>query len=608
MRFKTFFILSTLFASGFTFSKGFDSSRFAHIPIQHEGRIKPIDSFARVHLLIFYQKSKFHEQSAYSWLLQMLLHPEDSYTSDIFKVRTKPVLEAIGVAFKKSLLYSVNDLSKGLRQHQKLIRAIRNEDQPGPVSRQLLRLYDSVNLYVDLSMSLRLFIPDIVMEDPELAGAFGFHTGSKVSYYDLIKNKHILLAKFSELEKNKNSVKDKKNDALLKIMIAMYERSQRIESRTFTIIPTSLLNPWSAKWKSPFSVIENERASVEELQYMDFISTMIKAIIVKDQQGFDAAFKGFTAILPNEVDGDLEVLYNKIDLLYISLYFYIGALLFVICYSLIPHKYLHISAAILIICGFSAHFIGIILRMIIMGRPPVSTLYESIVFAGFVSVVFGLIIEYRKKDMWGLMTAAAVGSVLQFIGIKYLTDGDTMGMLVAVLDSNFWLSTHVVSITIGYGCALVAGIFGHIFMFSLIKKPSKKETISVLFKRCRNIVLIALFFTTLGTILGGIWADQSWGRFWGWDPKENGALLIVLWLLLIIHGYFSKQLHHLGFAFFLMLTPITVALAWFGVNLLSVGLHSYGFTDSIALNLLLFCAAELGLATTGLFIARAVKH
>ena len=110
---------------------------------------------------------------------------------------------------------------------------------------------------------------------------------------------------------------------------------------------------------------------------------------------------------------------------------------------------------------------------------------------------------------------------------------------------------------------------------------------------------MGLLFTTLGTILGGIWADQSWGRFWGWDPKENGALLIVPWLLMLLHGRIGGLVKPLGFSSGLVLGNITVALAWFGVNLLAVGLHNYGFTKAIAVNLTIFCVAEAIFALIG---------
>jgi len=111
--------------------------------------------------------------------------------------------------------------------------------------------------------------------------------------------------------------------------------------------------------------------------------------------------------------------------------------------------------------------------------------------------------------------------------------------------------------------------------------------------------LFALFFTLFGTILGGIWADQSWGRFWGWDPKENGALLIVMWQIMMLHLRITGFVKPMGFALGMILNNIVVILAWFGVNLLNVGLHSYGFATGIAINISLFIAFELitGLGT-----------
>ena len=119
----------------------------------------------------------------------------------------------------------------------------------------------------------------------------------------------------------------------------------------------------------------------------------------------------------------------------------------------------------------------------------------------------------------------------------------------------------------------------------------------------KNLVrsAVAVFFTLFGTILGGIWSDQSWGRFWGWDPKENGALLIVLWLIMMLHLRIAGLVKPIGFCFGMVFANICVALAWFGVNLLNVGLHSYGFTDNVAMNLFLFILVEFlfGMITYG---------
>jgi ABC-type transport system involved in cytochrome c biogenesis permease subunit len=179
-----------------------------------------------------------------------------------------------------------------------------------------------------------------------------------------------------------------------------------------------------------------------------------------------------------------------------------------------------------------------------------------------------------------------------------------MGMLVAVLDSNFWLATHVVTITIGYGAAMVAALVGHILLLQLIARPQARDQADSLISTARGTAVTALFFTTLGTILGGIWADQSWGRFWGWDPKENGALLIILWLLFVLHGRLAGLLSRAAYASTLGLTSVTVVMAWFGVNLLSVGLHNYGFSQKNLIWISALTVLELIFATGGYLLAR----
>jgi len=145
----------------------------------------------------------------------------------------------------------------------------------------------------------------------------------------------------------------------------------------------------------------------------------------------------------------------------------------------------------------------------------------------------------------------------------------------------------------------------HFYMVLRLNETKSAPKISALYKSIYKVSIVALLLTAVGTVLGGIWADQSWGRFWGWDPKENGALLIVLWLIWIQHGRLGGNLRDLPFMAGIAFLNVIVALAWFGVNLLNVGLHSYGFTSGIAWGLGLFCGAEL-LIVGGLWIA--VRH
>jgi hypothetical protein len=110
-----------------------------------------------------------------------------------------------------------------------------------------------------------------------------------------------------------------------------------------------------------------------------------------------------------------------------------------------------------------------------------------------------------------------------------------------------------------------------------------------------GVICFAILFSFVGTILGGIWADQSWGRFWGWDPKENGAVLIVLWNALVLHARWAGLVRERGLAALAIGGNIVTSWSWFGTNMLGVGLHSYGFMDSALLWLLMFVGTQLAL-------------
>jgi len=167
-------------------------------------------------------------------------------------------------------------------------------------------------------------------------------------------------------------------------------------------------------------------------------------------------------------------------------------------------------------------------------------------------------------------------------------------MMRAVLDSNFWLATHVVTITIGYSGTFLAGsiAIGYTLWKHLAKNPDP-ETANSLVGMAYGIICFSLLFSFVGTVLGGIWADQSWGRFWGWDPKENGALLIVLWNAIILHARWGGYAREKGTMAMAIFGNIITSLSWFGVNMLGVGLHSYGFMDKAFVWLSAFIASQL---------------
>ncbi|MEZ5944816.1 MAG: cytochrome c biogenesis protein CcsA [Planctomycetaceae bacterium] len=249
---------------------------------------------------------------------------------------------------------------------------------------------------------------------------------------------------------------------------------------------------------------------------------------------------------------------------------------------------------------------AIYMRMYISGRPPVTNLYSSAVFIGWATVLGGLILEPFTWKGFGNVVAAATGFAALRIADGLATDGDTIAVMEAVLDTQFWLATHVVCITLGYAATFLAGAFGLIYLLRGILTPIGKSDLDYIGKITYGTLCFATFFSFFGTVLGGLWADDSWGRFWGWDPKENGALIIVLWNAVILHARWGNMIKARGLAVLAVLGNIVVSWSWFGVNELGVGLHSYGFTEGRLRWLAIFAASQVCLAVLGALIPRNV--
>ncbi len=247
--------------------------------------------------------------------------------------------------------------------------------------------------------------------------------------------------------------------------------------------------------------------------------------------------------------------------------------------------------------------IGITLRCIIRARPPVSTLYETFLFITAVAVLSALLIELMNRRRIALGLAAILGMVGMFLANRYEIKEavDTMPSLGAVLDTNFWLATHVTTIAIGYSAGLLAAAIAHVYIFGKLFGLRKND--SQFYRSIGRVlygtVIYCLFFSVLGTLLGGVWANESWGRFWGWDPKENGALMICLWTLAMVHAHRGGYIRDLGIAISSVFCGIIVAFSWWGVNLLNVGLHTYGFTHGILVSLLIFIGLEMVVIALG---------
>jgi len=238
------------------------------------------------------------------------------------------------------------------------------------------------------------------------------------------------------------------------------------------------------------------------------------------------------------------------------------------------------------------HTATLFARMYLSDRPGVfvTNLYSSAVFIGWAAVIGCLLVERIFSIGLGNGVGALIGFSTSIVAHNLAASGDTLEMMQAVLDTNFWLATHVTTVTLGYSATYVAGLIGLIYVGLGIATPYLRSKIDVTIGGTNKpmelgrvlgmvlygVICFAVLFSFVGTVLGGIWADQSWGRFWGWDPKENGAVMIVIWNALILHARWSGLVKDRGVAVLALVGNAVTTWSYFGTNQLGFGLHAYG--------------------------------
>jgi cytochrome c-type biogenesis protein CcsB len=254
--------------------------------------------------------------------------------------------------------------------------------------------------------------------------------------------------------------------------------------------------------------------------------------------------------------------------------------------------------------GLGLHIYGFYLRCTISGRPPVTNMYESVIWVAFGAVLFSMIFEmkYRARTYLLSSTVAAVVCLILADTLPAVLD-PSIRPLTPVLRSNFWLTIHVLTITLGYAAFLLSLGIGHMVLWRYAFGADQRETLKGLNTALYKSLQVGVLLLAAGTILGGVWANYSWGRFWGWDPKEVWALIALLGYLAILHGRFAGWLGHFGTAACSVLAFQGVLMAWYGVNfVLGAGLHSYGFGNGGVQYVGIFTLAEIAFV-----IAMAIK-
>jgi ABC-type transport system involved in cytochrome c biogenesis permease subunit len=234
----------------------------------------------------------------------------------------------------------------------------------------------------------------------------------------------------------------------------------------------------------------------------------------------------------------------------------------------------YLGGMALLVAGFAIHVYGMALRVLVAGRPPVSNIYESMIFMAAAIVLFSLVFEAIYRSRVFALTAAALG-VIALVLAEHLPLGTEIALLQPVLRSTTWLTFHVLTIMLGYASAFFAGGLAFVGLGCHAVGRGDGPLAVALDQFHYRVVQLAVLFLGAGIILGGVWANQSWGRYWGWDPKETWALISLIVYLVIAHGRYAGWLRRFGTNVVSVVGLNMVIMTYYGVNYFLVGLHSY---------------------------------
>jgi len=576
-------------------SDEFDFAAFAKLPVVDQGRVKPIDTLARMILGKVSDRDSYRDKSddkqpAVRWFLDVVANPAAAERHEVFRIQNLEVLQMLGLERRPGFRYSLEELRRDptkLAEFDKELRATRQVDvaKMDVYQRKLVDLNNRFQAYMRL---LNAFQPWELPPFP--------------SEKDLAADRDTALRGWISRVMSGGDQAEREMASMQAPLAVPYlpAPGQPADGRA--------AKPWQ-----PYSTAYN-RAYLQNMlgQPAEQGALAWHAIFDAYGKGDAAAFNREVAAfrqrlaanppdeyVPRKVE--LEAYMNSVNPFTFCIGLYWTAFVLAACAWLGWSRPLNRAAFWLLLLAFLVHTAAIVGRMYVSGRPPVTNLYSSAVFIGWAFALSGLVLEAIFR-LGVCNVVAAVGGALTLMIAGALGQGaDTFTVMQAVLDTQFWLATHVVIIALGYAATFMAGLFGivYIVMGVFTRSLSQPETRKLLSRMIYGVVCFAALFSFVGTVLGGLWADDSWGRFWGWDPKENGALIIVLWNALILHALWGRIVRERGLAVLAVAGNIVTAWSWFGVNELGVGLHSYGFTEGVLLTLGAFIASQLVIIGAG---------
>jgi ABC-type transport system involved in cytochrome c biogenesis permease subunit len=586
-------LLGVIFLSSSLFSRrahpAFDLEQFAELPVLANGRIKPFDTVARSSLLLLQGRQRIltpegERVTPTAWLLDVFFRPEQADRYQHFEIVHPDVLALFhletsdGAGGKR---FSYLQLAPHLAEldRQAGLAAAVEHPQRDTFQRAVLNARQHVLHYQQLKHSL--VYPDgndFLAQLQRLQDEFGDGIAAVRARRDGQPHDEALAQRVIRAGEAFMRMQQIAN------LLPIPPLSSDADDLAWQNTGQALLESFQTGGVNPYALTYAGLGHAWRTQSPEHFNTIVRLYGEQLQNRF----------APHLRKAGIESRFNAAAPFYRSLYLYAGAFLLAVFSWLRWPDLLGRSAFWLLALAWVVTTAGIATRMWLEGRPPVTNLYSSALFVGWGSVGLCLILEAIYRNAIASVAGAAIGFCTLLIAHHLSLGGDTLEMMRAVLDSNFWLATHVIVVTAGYSATFLAGFLAIIYIIrGVFTRSLDHRTADSMERMVYGIICFATLFSFVGTILGGIWADQSWGRFWGWDPKENGALMIVMWNAVILHARWGGLARTRGIMALAVVGNIITSWSWFGTNMLGVGLHSYGFMDAAFYALLGFVISQL---------------
>ena len=561
---------------------------FGKLPVVYGGRTQPLDSLARNTLRTISHRSEYDDaryedrQPAVRWLLDVASRAEAFHDHKVLRIENLEVLKVLKLKPREGYRYSVDEvLTEDELARQAQMAAEVDEDRQNLPQKEFLELYKKVN---QIRTLLEVFSPPDVGGETmrELAESFRA-ANERIAQLNQFAPRPVPPAKPGDPWK---SLMEATKDDLLASLDPANKAKPEEGAEKLRAILTAYRGGNAQKFNAAvadYQEVIDERAAADR-QYERELAL----------EGRTSGRKPAERLVSERIA--FEAYFNHFDPFYVCAALYVAAFVLAAAAWLGWFEGFNRAANWLLWFTFALHTVGLVGRIYISGRPPVTNLYSSALFIGWAGVLFALLFEIVYKLGLGNLLAAVLGFPTMLIawGLTMEGDGDTIGVMQAVLDTNFWLATHVVCMALGYATTFLAGALGMFtILLGLVGGALNDAQRRELTRMTYGSLCFAVFFSFVGTILGGLWADDSWGRFWGWDPKENGALMIVIWNAIVLHARWGKMAHERGIAALAVFGNIVTAWSWFGVNQMGVGLHAYGETPGRSFWVSMFMLSQL---------------